>query len=259
MIDPKKQYTFLTNLKTGREKSINATITVLLAEGNIYFLLEHEDKRYLKLCINNDTKTLLYFESYDEYVDFNYLNEIIGKVYKELESNKSIIISDKNIDVVKKFDISVESFSINKNELSYCFNDEKYNYTDGIKFIKYYSELGECNKNISKENMLFLIKYGNKYEYCIMDDNLNKIVKFVFEKNIDNGKFYLVRKENYLESSREYSFEDFNEEFRKSSDNKDNRLKDTDVPGRHGSCGFHFYHFFSISDYFEEITNLTNR
>lgn len=254
MIQENKQYSLEINIDIGRDRNIDSKVNILYFQRNLYFLIEVNNKRFLKICLNEEGGQLAYFETYQDYVDFNYIEKIILKINTEIKNN-FIKLKEQSINkkTIETFDLISQLYSIEKNELTFCFSDERYNYTDGIKHINFYSSICCQDNEKNLEHMLFLIKYNNKYEYCIMDTNLNKIVKFVFEKNINNNKFYLIRKENYVERAKHILFKDLNREFTHTGNTQEGRITDLDVPSRHGACGFHFYHFFSISDYFEEM------
>lgn len=252
------EYFFKDSFITNREETISANVYVFKYQRKIFILLEKDDdSRFLKICLNDDELGLLYFENYDNYVDYKNIGIIAKKVLDHIQRGE-FTKDELDPTKIKKYSLATPIFSLHKDDLVYCFRDEKYNYSDGVKHVRFYSDYASLfDETNNKELLLFLIKYGKSYEYCIMSDNLEKIAKYVFEKNISTGKFILIRNEHYHKNASEISFEKLNNEFKKISDmgSKQELNKNNDYPTKHGSCGFHFYHFFSISDYFSEFSS----
>lgn len=253
-LDPEKTYKINTKLPLVRNSLIDCSVDAFIFDNEIFFLIKVNNERYMKICLNIFTQNLEYFETYINYVDFKNLEQIVS-IIKDL-FEKTEIVQEINVDLVKEFDLECSGSIIPKEELTYCFIDDKYNYIDGVKQVKFYSDYKNPAVNYpNSELILILMKYGNHYEYCIMDYNLDKVVKFVLEKNRLTGQFRIIRNEFYQSWSKGFLFSQFNKDFKKLANNnsKDEYIVDHDIPLRHGTCGFHFYHFFTIGNYFEDL------
>lgn len=254
-IEIDKSYRFETKLPLIRNKSVDCLVNVIIYDNHKYFLIYVDGSRYMKICLNKFNNELQYFETYVNYVDFKNLEEIIYRIQSYLTKNKIEPINlEQNI--ISEYDLECPQLIIEKENLSYCFSDDKFNYIDGVKQVKFYSEYKNPEINYpNSELILILMKYGNKYEYCIMDYNLDKVAKYVLEKNRLSGQYRLIRNEFYQDWSKKFSFSQFNSDFKKlaNNNNKEEHIIDPDEPLKHGTCGFHFYHFFTIGSYFEDI------
>lgn len=221
VFEQNKQYNFKCNFLFPRNSKKEIKSSLFLLDNKLYILSFVDDKRFSKHVFDRDSRTLLAFENYRKDI-ITCSGETINKITEcYLQSIKlGLIKSDLEGHLNADFNLEVEDYSLNKDELRYCFSYKNSKNTNNllyknVEFFSSYANLFSRHKNKQYLN-LHLFKDNQDYWYCISNSSGDNICKFIFNNNILLQKdFILVQRENYMQDADKIEFSILKDDFNK--------------------------------------------